>query len=100
MTATLTPPEQVTEQKVILDNISWETYQRLMEERGERPKPRYAYDRGRLEIMVSSYEHENLKHMIATLVELLAGELEIDIEAAASTTFQREDLAQDRKSVV
>jgi Uma2 family endonuclease len=93
MTATLTPPEQVT-QKVILENISWETYQRLMEERGERPKPRYAYDRGRLEIMVSSYEHENLKHMIATLVELLAGELEMDIEAAASTTFQREDLAQ------
>lgn len=41
MTATLTPPEQVTEQKVILDNISWETYQRLMEERGERGKPRY-----------------------------------------------------------
>ena len=93
MTATLTPPEQLT-QKVILDNISWETYQRLMEERGERPKPRYAYDRGRLEIMVSSYEHENLKHVIATLVELLAGELEMDIEAAASTTFQREDLAQ------
>jgi Uma2 family endonuclease len=93
VTATLTPTEQVT-QKVILDNISWETYQRLMEERGERPKPRYAYDRGRLEIMVTSYEHENLKHVIATLVELLAGEFEIDIEGAASTTFQREDLAQ------
>src|SRR5205809_3072191 len=92
MTATLTS-EQVTH-KVILDNITWETYQRLMEERGERPKPRYAYDRGRLEIMVTSYEHENLKHIIATLIELLAGELEIDIEGAASTTFQREDLAQ------
>ena len=93
MTATLTPPEQVT-QKVILDNISWETYQRLMEERGERPKPRYAYDRGRLEIMVSSYEHENLKHDLATLVEVIAEELRLDIVGAASTTFQREDLAQ------
>jgi Uma2 family endonuclease len=92
MTATLTS-EQVTH-KVILDNITWETYQRLMEERSECPKPRYAYDRGRLEIMVTSYEHENLKHLIGTLVELLAGELEMDIEAAASTTFQREDLAQ------
>jgi len=93
MTATLTPPEQVT-QKVILDNISWETYQRLMEERGERPKPRYAYDRGRLEIMVSPYEHENLKHDLATLVEVIAEVLELDIVGAASTTFQREDLAQ------
>jgi Uma2 family endonuclease len=93
VTATLTPTEQVTQQ-VILDNISWETYQRLMEERGERPKPRYAYDRGRLEIMVSSYEHENLKHDLATLVEVIAEVLELDIVGAASTTFQREDLAQ------
>ncbi len=93
MTATLTPPEEVT-QKVILDNISWETYQRLMDERGERPKPRYAYDRGRLEIMVTSYEHENLKHDLATLVEVIAEEMELDIVGAASTTFQREDLAQ------
>lgn len=93
MTATLTPPEQAT-RKVILDNISWETYQRLMEERGERPKPRYAYDRGRLEIMVTSYEHENLKHDLATLVEVIAEEMELDIVGAASTTFQREDLAQ------
>jgi Uma2 family endonuclease len=93
MTATLTPPEQVT-QKVILDNITWETYQRLMDERGERSRPRYAYDRGRLEIMVTSYEHENLTHVTAMLVELLAAELEMDIEGAASTTFQREDLAQ------
>lgn len=93
MTATLTPPEQVT-QRVILNEISWETYQRLMEERGEHPQPRYAYDRGRLEIMVTSYEHENVKHVLDMLVELLAAELEIDIEGAASTTFQREDLAQ------
>lgn len=93
MTATLTPPEQVT-QRVILNEISWETYQRLMEERGEHPQPRYAYDRGRLEIMVTSYEHENLKHDIATLIEVIAEELEIDIVGAASTTFQREDLAQ------
>ena len=93
MTAPLTPPEQAT-QKVILDNISWESYQRLMEERGERPKPRYAYDRGRLEIMVSSYEHENLKHDLATLVEVIAEVLELDIVGAASTTFQREGLAQ------
>lgn len=92
MTATLTP-EQVTN-KVILDNITWETYQRLMEERGERPKPRYAYDRGKLEIMVTSYQHENLKHDLATLVEVIAEAMELDIVGAASTTFQREDLAQ------
>ena len=93
MAAILNPPEQVT-QKVILDNISWETYQRLLAERGERSQPRYAYDRGRLEIMVTSYEHENLKHDLATLVELLAEGLEMDLVGAGSTTFSREDLDQ------
>ena len=44
--------------------------------------------------MVTSYEHENLKHDLATLVEVMAEEMEIDIVGAASTTFQREDLAQ------
>jgi Uma2 family endonuclease len=94
MAAIITPPEQVT-QKVILDNITWETYQRLLAERGENSKPRYAYDRGRLEIMVSSYGHENLKHIVATLVEVIAEAVGIeDIEGAASTTFDREDLSQ------
>ena len=93
MAAILTPPQEVT-QKVILDNISWETYQRLLAERGERSRPRYAYDRGRLEIRVSSFEHENLKHDIATLVEIVAEELELDLVGTASTTFNREDLAQ------
>jgi Uma2 family endonuclease len=93
MTATLTPPEQATK-TIILDNISWETYQRLLADRGERAKPRYAYDRGRLEIMVSSFEHENLKHDIATLVEVIAEELQLDLVGAASTTFDREGLTQ------
>jgi len=52
MSANSTPPEQAI-QKVILDDISWGTYQRLMDERGERLKPRYAYDRGKLEILVT-----------------------------------------------
>jgi len=84
MAAIVTPSEQAT-QKVILDNISWETYQRLLTERGEHNQPRYNYDRGKLEILVTSYEHENLKHIISTLVEVVAEELQVDdIEGGAS----------------
>jgi Uma2 family endonuclease len=93
MAAILTPPEEAT-QKVILDNISWETYRRLQLERGENPQPRYSYDQGRLEIMVTSYEHESLKHDIATLVEVVAEVLDLDLVGAGSTTFNREDLAK------
>jgi Uma2 family endonuclease len=93
MAAILTPPEEAT-QKVILNNVSWETYHRLLAERGENPQPRYSYDRGRLEIMVTSYGHESLKHDIAALVEVIAEVFELDLVGAGSTTFNREDLAQ------
>jgi Uma2 family endonuclease len=93
MSANPTEPEQAI-QRVILEDISWGTYQRLMDERGERGNPRYAYDRGKLEIVVTSYAQERLKHNLATLVEVIAEALELDIDGAGSTTFQREDLAQ------
>jgi hypothetical protein len=35
-----------TEQRVLLRNVSWRTYQRLIAERQERPVPRFFYDLG------------------------------------------------------
>src|SRR5689334_8883188 len=90
MASVLTPPEQ----KVILKGVSWETYVRLLSEHQESAGTRFNYDRGMLEIMVLSFEHETLKHTLSLLVELLAGEMGIDIEGAGSTTFRREDLNQ------
>lgn len=81
------------EQKVILPRVSWETYERLLNEQLES-NTRFTYDQGRLEIMVLSFEHENLKHNLALLFEILAGELEVDVVGAGSTTFRREDKAK------
>ena len=86
----LSPPEQ----KVILKGVSWDTYNRLLNEHEESAATRFNYDQGVLEIMVLSFEHETLKHVISIIVELLAGELGIDIHGAGSTTFRREDLAK------
>lgn len=91
MTIVLPPPERAT-QTVILRNISWETYERLLIEAGECNNPRFTYDRGTLEIMILSLKHEKLKHFIATLIELIAGTLSIDVEGTGSTTFSRQDL--------
>ncbi len=93
MATVLTPPEQAA-QKVILYNVSWETYERLLDERGENVRPLFNYDRGTLEIMVPSFEHENLKHDISVLIEALAEELEIDLVGAASTTFRKGALSR------
>jgi Uma2 family endonuclease len=83
-----------TEQKVILEGISWNTFERLLSERQGHPGTRFAYDRGTLEIMVASFEHENLNRTIAALLELIANQMEIDFVRAGSTTFLRKDLHQ------
>lgn len=89
--ATATSPP-LCEQKVILRHVSWETYERLLREHQGDSGMRFTYDRGRLEIMVLSFEHEFPKHILALLVDLLAGEMEIDIVGAGSTTYRRRDL--------
>lgn len=79
-------------QHVILHDVSWGTYERLLAEHDGNSSTHFAYDRGTLEIMVLSVQHETLKYLLSLLVDLLAEELEIDIYAVGSTTFQRRDL--------
>jgi Uma2 family endonuclease len=86
------PSSPETNQCVILEGISWETYERLLAEHTESGGIHFTYDRGRLEIMVLSAEHEALKHALELLVEIFAEELNIDVRGFGSTTFRRADL--------
>lgn len=80
-----------TEGRVLLKNVSWETYERLISEREERRVPRFFYDRGVLEIVSPSTEHEGVSRIVAALIGELVVELETDVFDAGSTTFKRED---------
>ncbi len=84
------PPEG----RVTLRNVGWQTYEMLVEEDPGRSAPRFFYDRGVLEIVSPSFEHEQIARVIASLVEELAVELDIDVVGAGSTTFKREDLSR------
>ena len=86
MPIVLSPPEQ----RVVLRNVSWETYERLLTENLERNSPRFTYDHGVLEIMSPSAEHEWYNRLLSDLVKLLARELRIDLLDLGSTTFMRE----------
>ena len=89
MTAqTLSPPEQI----VHLSGISWQTYENLLAEIGDR-QIRLTYNRGNLEIMVPSPEHERFKEVLGRFVETLAEELDVKIEPLGSTTFKRPELS-------
>jgi len=78
--------------RIILHGISWETYERLLDDMGDSHAAHFAYDQGELEIMVPSEEHEEPNRALATLIEVLAEELNIDLRRLGSTTLKRKDL--------
>ncbi len=86
------PPEAV--QRVILHGVSWETYERLLADFQDSHAAHFAYDQGALEIMVLSLKHETFNRMLATLVEIVAEEMQGDVINAGSTTFRRADLSK------
>lgn len=78
--------------RVIIRNVSWETYERLLEDLRSRSSPRLAYDQGVLEITIPHFEHERANRILASIVEIVLEELDLDFEPAGSTTFKREAL--------
>lgn len=82
------------EQRVVLQNISWETYERLLAEMGENRGTRLTYDQGYLEIMSPLLEHENPKELLSAFVGVLVEELNLEVVRAGSTTLKRSDLVR------
>ncbi|WP_414622332.1 Uma2 family endonuclease [Calothrix sp. CCY 0018] len=85
MVVTYTLPEQRT----VLHNISWETFETLLKETGEDRGSQFAYDGSTLEIMTPLFEHENPKINFDRFIFILAEELNIEIKSAGSTTLKR-----------
>ena len=86
--------KNLAEGRVLLRNVSWGTYERLMDEQEERAAPRFFYDQGELEISSPSTRHETINQVIALLVELVAIKLDLDVQSTGSMTFKREGLAK------
>lgn len=84
MITTRTPDRQ----KLILDNVSWNEYTRLLRS-FEGRHLRLTYDRGTLEIMTLSYEHESLGDFLGRIVVTLTEEFDLPIRGGGSTTFRK-----------
>jgi Uma2 family endonuclease len=80
-------------QHLVLDHVSWEFYEKLLREIGNRPI-RVTYDQGRIEIMSPLPEHERPKTVIARLIEMLTYELNMPVAGLGSSTFRRKDKAK------
>jgi Uma2 family endonuclease len=73
---------------VLIHDVSWDEYESLLDWVGDR-RIRLNYDRGSLEIMSPSPEHEWGKSVIGGLVRQLALELGLAFKSGGSTTFRR-----------
>jgi Uma2 family endonuclease len=82
------------EQRVVLHNISWDVYERLLAAHAEHSAPRFTYDRGELEVMSPLPEHERLNRAIQLLVPLVAYQFGVQVYSLGSTTFRREDIGR------
>jgi Uma2 family endonuclease len=80
------------EQRIVLHNISWETYECLLADHENARVPRFTYDRGELEIVSPLPEHEDRRWATERLIETVIKELGIEFRNAGSTTFRRQDI--------
>jgi Uma2 family endonuclease len=80
-----------SEQRFRLSLVSWEKYEQMAAWLDGR-HVRLTYDRGELELMTTSREHEREKHLLGAFLLVVAEELGMEMEGAGSMTFKREDL--------
>ncbi len=76
--------------RVLLSCISWQQFENLLQDLGDRRSARVAYYDGTLEIMTPLPEHEYFKETISDAVKDIAETLELDYESYGSTTWRRE----------
>jgi Uma2 family endonuclease len=79
---------------LILNDVPWEEYEKLLSDLGEGYAVRIAYDRGRLEIMSPTARHEMYKDLLLRMVDSLAEINEVVLETRGSTTFKEKQLLQ------
>lgn len=94
MAITLIPSFKQQTQHILLEGVTWATYQALLKELGDHRASMLAYDRGVLEIIVPSDLHEFINRILEAIVRALTEELNMRLRGYGSTTLEREDLAR------
>jgi Uma2 family endonuclease len=82
----------LAENRVILNNISWDTFERLLADIGDRRKTLFHYINGTLEIMSPLSLHEGSNRFIEALLGVFTDELEIDMRRLGSLLMKIPDL--------
>ena len=78
--------------RILLTDISWNDYENFLEDFESRPGWRLAFDKGRLEIMLPTPEHEEYSFSFHNFVLAYCEEFDLELEGRKSATFRSESL--------
>ncbi|BAZ83695.1 hypothetical protein NIES73_49840 (plasmid) [Sphaerospermopsis kisseleviana NIES-73] len=78
--------------QLLIKNISWSTYKRILAELGDNRNYKIGYCQGVLEIMAPLPAHEVAKVIIGDLVKALLEEINWEFWSLGSTTFDQESM--------
>ncbi len=76
-------------QRLLLQGVTWQEFETILEELGDHRSARLAYDQGTLEMMMPPPEHEDDKEIIGDLIKALLEALDIEFRSLGSTTFKK-----------
>lgn len=77
-------------QKLILQGVSWDFYERILEEYADSNGLHFAYDDGFLEVEVPLAKHERANRILQDLVATICVEKNLGVRNFGSTTFRKE----------
>jgi Uma2 family endonuclease len=89
MIQTLARPTIGAGSRIVLHDVDWATYTHFLKMFGESPTAKLTYDRGVLEIMSPSLQHDDGSRAFVYLIQILAEEWNLPLKAAGSTTMRR-----------
>ena len=81
-------PEFTSEMRVVLEGVSWKTYEQLLEETGEARNQHFTYRDGLLEIMVPLAGHEEPTRLFDDFVAVFVDELGLELRKLGSLTMK------------
>lgn len=76
---------------IVLHDVTWQDYERLLEIRGDHSAPRISYLEGEVEIMSPSKDHEQIKSYIGRLLEAWCTDRGIDWSPFGSWRLEKEE---------
>jgi Uma2 family endonuclease len=87
-------PQNPTQERVLLQDITWTTFEALIRELAAQPSKRLTYDGGLLEIWMPLPPHESFKRWLGRMVEIMTEEMDCEVRSLSSSTWRRPDLAK------